>query len=64
VRQGPLEPGDPLAESWTLAVLDPDYSACFVARREPSGAWAFATSFDRETVLECAVPLMARMQPL
>ncbi len=64
VRQGPLEPGDPLAESWTVAVLDPDYSACFVARREAAGAWAFATSFDRDTVLECAVPLMARMEPL
>jgi EAL domain-containing protein (putative c-di-GMP-specific phosphodiesterase class I) len=63
VRQGELAPDDPLAESWTLAVLDPDYSACFVAQRE-GDRWAFATSFDRDTVLECAVPLMARMQPL
>jgi EAL domain-containing protein (putative c-di-GMP-specific phosphodiesterase class I) len=64
VRGGPLQRGDPLRESWTVAVLDPSYSACFVAREEPSGAWSFATSFDRDVVLECAVPLMARMEPL
>jgi EAL domain-containing protein (putative c-di-GMP-specific phosphodiesterase class I) len=64
VRRGPLAPDDPLAGSWTLAVVDPDYSACFVAQPDRDGVWAFATSFDRDTVLECAVPLMARMQPL
>jgi hypothetical protein len=45
-------------------VLGPGYGACFVARVEEDGQWSFATSYDRETVVECAVVLMARMPPL
>ena len=62
--RGPLEPRRPARRLLDRVVLDPDYSALLRRPAEPNGAWAFATSFDRETVLECAVPLMARMQPL
>jgi hypothetical protein len=45
--------------------LGPGYGACFVARPDDDGdAWRFATSYDHETVVECAVVLMARMPSL
>jgi EAL domain-containing protein (putative c-di-GMP-specific phosphodiesterase class I) len=64
VRGGPLDPSDPLRDTWTEVALGPGYGACFVARRDDDGDWLFATSFDRETVVECAVLLMARMPSL
>jgi EAL domain-containing protein (putative c-di-GMP-specific phosphodiesterase class I) len=63
VRGGPLDPSDPLRGTWTEVALGPGYGACFVAREE-DGEWLFATSFDRDTVVECAVLLMARMPSL
>jgi EAL domain-containing protein (putative c-di-GMP-specific phosphodiesterase class I) len=63
IRGGPLPPGDPLHGTWTEVVLGPGYGACFVARQD-DGEWLFATSYDRETVVECAVVLMARMPSL
>jgi hypothetical protein len=44
--------------------LGPGYGACFVARRDDEASWRFATSYDHETVVECAVVLMARMPSL
>jgi EAL domain-containing protein (putative c-di-GMP-specific phosphodiesterase class I) len=64
IRGGPLPPDDPLRGTWTEVALGPGYGACFVARREEDGDWRFATSYDRETVVECAVVLMARMPSL
>jgi EAL domain-containing protein (putative c-di-GMP-specific phosphodiesterase class I) len=64
IRGGPLAPGDALRGTWTEVALGPGYGACFVASRAESGAWRFATSYDRATVVECAVVLMARMPPL
>jgi EAL domain-containing protein (putative c-di-GMP-specific phosphodiesterase class I) len=64
IRGGPLPPDDPLRGTWTEVALGPGYAACFVARREEDGDWRFATSYDRETVVECAVVLMARMPSL
>ena len=52
------------AGTWTEVALGPGYGACFVARREDDGSWRFATSYDHETVVECAVVLMARMPSL
>jgi hypothetical protein len=64
VRGGPLAPEDPLRGTWTEVALGPGYGACFVASRDGDGDWRFATSYDRETVVECAVVLMARMPSL
>jgi EAL domain-containing protein (putative c-di-GMP-specific phosphodiesterase class I) len=64
LRGGPLPDDDPLRGTWTEVALGPGYGACFVARQEGDGSWSFATSYDRETVVECAVVLMARMPSL
>ena len=64
IRGGTLPAGDPLRGTWTEVALGPGYGACFVARRADDGSWRFATSYDHETVVECAVVLMARMPSL
>jgi hypothetical protein len=64
VRGGPLPEDDPLRGTWTEVALGPGYGACFVARPDADGTWRFATSYDHETVVECAVVLMARMPSL
>jgi len=56
---GVLEPGA-LEQTWTEVALGPGYGACFVARRDGDD-WLFATSYDREMVVECALLLMARL---
>ena len=40
--------------------LGPGFGVCFVARYD-KGEWLFATSYDRELVVECALLLMARL---
>jgi len=64
IRGGALAHGDPLRETWTEVALGPGYGACFVATRAEEGLWRFAISYDRGTVVECAVVLMARMPSL
>jgi EAL domain-containing protein (putative c-di-GMP-specific phosphodiesterase class I) len=64
LRGGPLPAADPLRGTWTEVALGPGYGACFVATRHDGGTWRFATSYDHETVVECAVVLMARMPSL
>jgi hypothetical protein len=64
LRGGPLTADDPLRGTWTEVALGPGYGACFVARRDDEASWRFATSYDHETVVECAVVLMARMPSL
>jgi EAL domain-containing protein (putative c-di-GMP-specific phosphodiesterase class I) len=64
LRGGPLAAADPLRGTWTEVALGPGYGACFVARPDDDGGWRFATSYDHETVVECAVVLMARMPSL
>jgi EAL domain-containing protein (putative c-di-GMP-specific phosphodiesterase class I) len=56
---GVLEPGI-LEDTWTEVALGPGYGACFVARFD-GDEWCFATSYDRELVVECALLLMARL---
>jgi EAL domain-containing protein (putative c-di-GMP-specific phosphodiesterase class I) len=58
---GVLEDGA-LEGTWTEVALGPGYGACFVATRD-GDEWLFATSYDRELVVECALLLMARLQP-
>jgi EAL domain-containing protein (putative c-di-GMP-specific phosphodiesterase class I) len=59
---GVLEEGV-LDHTWTEVALGPGYGACFVARRD-GDHWLFATSYDREMVVECALLLMARLPQL
>ena len=64
-RGGGRPADDPLRGTWTEVALGPGYGACFVARRDGDrGSWRFAISYDHETVVECAVVLMARMPSL
>ena len=49
-----------LEGTWTEVALGPGYGACFVAKRDGDD-WLFATSYDRELVVECALLLMARL---
>jgi hypothetical protein len=64
VRSGTLAPDDPLRGAGTLVALAPDFAACLVAQQTGEEEWAFAVTYDRDTVVECALPLMARMEPL
>ena len=63
VRSGALAPADPLRGTGTVVTLAPDFAACYVAREAGEG-WEWAISYDRETVVECALQLIARMEPL
>ena len=59
---GVLDPDPRLEGTWTEVALGPGFGACFVAREDADG-WEFATSFDRELVVECALLLMSRLPP-
>ncbi len=56
---GVLENGA-LENTWTEVALGPGFGACFVAKQDGDD-WCFATSYDRELVVECALLLMARL---
>jgi EAL domain-containing protein (putative c-di-GMP-specific phosphodiesterase class I) len=56
-------PAGVLEDTWTEVVIGPGFGACFVARCERD-AWRFATSYDRELVVECALLLMAKLPQL
>ena len=64
VRSGRLAADDALRGTGTLVALDPDFAACLVVRQTEPDEWSFATTYDRDTVIECALPLIARMEPL
>jgi EAL domain-containing protein (putative c-di-GMP-specific phosphodiesterase class I) len=64
VRSGELAADDPLRGTATLVALAPDFAVCLVARHTGEDEWAFAVTYDRDTVVECALPLMVRMEPL
>jgi len=64
VRSGSLAPDDPLRGAATLVALAPDFAACVVARETAPDEWSFAITYDRDTVVECALALIARMEPL
>jgi EAL domain-containing protein (putative c-di-GMP-specific phosphodiesterase class I) len=63
VRGGELADDDPLCGAGTVVALAPDFAACYVTR-EVDDLWEWAISYDRETVVECALQLIARMEPL
>ena len=64
VRGGTLAPDDALRGTGTLVALAPDFAACFVVRETGPDEWSFAITYDRDTVIESALPLIARMEPL
>jgi EAL domain-containing protein (putative c-di-GMP-specific phosphodiesterase class I) len=64
VRSGTLAADDPLRGVGTLVALAPGFAVCVVARPVSGDEWEFAVTYDRDTVVECALPLMARMEPL
>jgi EAL domain-containing protein (putative c-di-GMP-specific phosphodiesterase class I) len=64
VRGGTLAADDPLRGTGTLVALAPDFAACYVVRESDGESFEFAVTYDRDTVVECALPLMARMEPL
>ena len=64
VRSGRLSADDVLRGTGTLVALAPDFAACFVVRETGVDEWSFAITYDRDTVVECALPLIARMEPL
>ena len=64
VRGGALAADDGLRGTGTLVALAPDFAACFVVRKTGGDEWSFAITYDRDTVVECALPLIARMEPL
>jgi len=64
VRAGTLAADDPLRGTATVVALAPGFAACLVMRPTDTKEWEFAVSYDRDTVVECALPLMARMEPL
>src|SRR5215207_1938193 len=64
VHSGRLAPDDALRGTGTLVALAPEFAACFVVRETGPDEWLFAITYDRDTVVECALPLIARMQPL
>lgn len=64
VRSGALSPEDSLRGTATLVGLAPGFAACLVARGAGPGEWSFAVTYDRATVVDCALALMARMEPL
>jgi len=64
VRGGALAADDPLRGTATFVALSPDFAACLVMRPTTNDHWEFTVTYDRDTVVECALPLMARMEPL
>jgi len=64
VRGGELAPDDPLRGTATFVALAPGFAACLVMRPRGADEWEFTVTYDRDTVVECALPLMARMDPL
>jgi EAL domain-containing protein (putative c-di-GMP-specific phosphodiesterase class I) len=64
VRTGSLDHDDTLRGDWTVAALGPSFAACFVAREAEDGVYEFATSYDRDLVVESALGIMGRFEPL
>jgi EAL domain-containing protein (putative c-di-GMP-specific phosphodiesterase class I) len=64
VRGGALAPDDPLRGTATVVALAPGFAGCLVMRPTATDQWEFAVTYDRDNVVECALPLMARTEPL
>lgn len=67
VRDGDLDPDDPLVHEWDVAVLGPHYAGAIVARDlgdtgpDHERCFEFVVTFDRDLVVEVAAALIARV---
>jgi len=69
VRSADLLPGDPLRHEWDIVVLSPHFGAALLARDleddgpESERRFAFALTYDRDTVVRAARALLSRVAP-
>ncbi len=70
VRGADLDPDEPLAEEWDIAVIGPHYAASFAARDlgdtgpDSERRFDFALTHDRHLAVSAARLLMEKIQPL
>ncbi|WP_457074085.1 EAL domain-containing protein [Modestobacter sp. SYSU DS0290] len=69
LRGADLTPGDPVLGEWDLVVLSPHFSAALLARDlgddgpDLERRFAFALTYDRDTVVRAARSLLSRVAP-
>ncbi|MQA35440.1 EAL domain-containing protein [Modestobacter roseus] len=69
LRGADLAPGDPVLGEWDLVVLSPHFSAALLARDlgddgpDLDRRFAFALTYDRDTVVRAARSLLSRVAP-
>ncbi|WP_369135416.1 EAL domain-containing protein [Modestobacter sp. I12A-02662] len=69
LRGADLAPGDPVRGEWDIVVLSPHFSAALLARDLGDGGpdlerrFAFALTYERDTVVRAARALMSRVAP-
>jgi diguanylate cyclase (GGDEF)-like protein/PAS domain S-box-containing protein len=69
LRGAALDPADPVRGEWDVAVLGPHFAAALLARDlgddgpDPERRFAYALTYDRDTVVRAAAALLARVAP-
>jgi diguanylate cyclase (GGDEF)-like protein/PAS domain S-box-containing protein len=69
LRGAALDPADPVRGEWDVAVLGPHFSAALLARDlgddgpDAQRRFAYALTYDRDTVVRAAAALLARVAP-
>ncbi|MGY1643650.1 EAL domain-containing protein [Geodermatophilus sp. SYSU D00703] len=69
LRRAPLDPADPVRGEWDVAVLGPHFAAALLARDlgdegpDEERRFAYALTYDRDTVVRAAAALLARVAP-
>ncbi|MGY1706471.1 EAL domain-containing protein [Geodermatophilus sp. SYSU D00697] len=69
VRGAALDPADPVRGEWDVAVVGPHFAAALLARDlgddgpDEQRRFAYALTYDRDTVVRACVALLARVAP-
>ncbi|RFU19595.1 EAL domain-containing protein [Geodermatophilus marinus] len=69
LRGAALDPADPVRGEWDVAVVGPHFAAALLARDlgdagpDAERRFAYALTYDRETVVRAAAALLARVAP-
>ncbi|MGY1664116.1 EAL domain-containing protein [Geodermatophilus sp. SYSU D00705] len=69
LRGAALDPADPVRGEWDVAVLGPHFAAALLARDlgddgpDEERRFAYALTYDRDTVVRAAAALLARVAP-
>jgi hypothetical protein len=69
LRGAALDPADPVRGEWDVAVLGPHFAAALLARDlgdegpDADRRFAYALTYDRDTVVRAAAALLARVSP-